>query len=700
MADSASSNKIPRVAIFGHRGIPSSYGGFETFAEEIGKCLVRLGCETTAYCRSNYFKNRPKQYHGIKLVYLPTITHKQLDTFVHSFLTVFHIIFKNTADVVLVVNVGNAPFALIAKLFGKKVIFCVDGLDWERKKWGFLAKIYLRICSRFARLAAHTIVTDAGSVQEFYRTYRHAGSSMIPYGTEIDYSEMEDKEREELEKHGLKSKNYFIYVARFEPENNPLLVVEAHVRSGSTIPLVMIGDNRYNRKYVEAVKKAGNKKVIFLGYVFGESYKIILKNALAYIRAAEVGGASPAVIEAMGRGLCIIANDKPENKEMLGATGIYFNLQIKDLSNVFKQLCNEINVLIERGKKSQQRAILLYNWDKIGYEYFKLIKKLVLPPQELFSQNLHAIRRTHNDEEQKILMTGAGGMLGEAFYKHFKKNYIVEATDVDANEPWLSNLDVRNFKAFNEKVKSFHPHYIFHLAALTNLEECEKFPANAYTTNALASKHAAQLASHYGIKLVYVSSAGVFDGKRDSYTDDDEPNPVNVYGLTKQMGAFMVEYYAPPDHITIRPGWMMGGGPKKDKKFVGHILNQIKEGKKEIYAVNDKFGTPSYTHDLARNLYLLLKKDASGVYNMVCNGKPASRYDIAKEIVSILGYEKEIKVISVPSSYFSETFYAIRPKYENLVNRRLTLEGNNIMRTWQEALKEYLERYFADAFKK
>jgi dTDP-4-dehydrorhamnose reductase len=401
----------------------------------------------------------------------------------------------------------------------------------------------------------------------------------------------------------------------------------------------------------------------------------------------------------MGRGLCVVVNDKPENKETLGNTGIYFNLNTKDLSEVIKNISKDPQLLKERGKKSQQRAILLYNWDKIGYEYFKLIKKLTLSTQELMSQSIHALRRIDSGE-QKILITGAGGMLGEAFYKHFKKNYTVEATDIDLNESWLSHLDIRDFKAYHDKVKSFHPHYIFHLAALTSLEECEQSPANAYSTNALSAKYAAQLSSHYGIKLVYISSAGVFDGQREYYTDDDEPNPVNVYGLTKQMGAFMVEYYAPPDHLVIRPGWMIGGGPQKDKKFVGLIMKQLMAGTKEINAVNDKFGTPSYTHDLARTLYLLIKKDATGIYNMVCNGEPVSRFEIAKEIVSILGLEKKVKVNSVPSSFFQKDFFAIRPRYENLLNRRLTLEGNNIMRPWQAALKEYLERYFPEAFKK
>jgi glycosyltransferase involved in cell wall biosynthesis len=225
MKDSrATAPQTLRIAIIGHRGIPSSYGGFETFAEEIGKCLQRLGCSTVAYCRSNYFKEKPTTYHGIRLIYLHTISNKYLDTFFHSFISTVHTIIKNTSDVVIMVNVGNAPFALLAKLFGKKVIFCVDGLDWKRKKWGWFARTYLKICSKFAPKSAHTLITDAGSVQEFYRTYRHADSTMIPYGTEIDYSETKEKEFDELHKLNLESKNYFIYVARFEPENNPLIV--------------------------------------------------------------------------------------------------------------------------------------------------------------------------------------------------------------------------------------------------------------------------------------------------------------------------------------------------------------------------------------------------------------------------------------------------------------------------------------------
>ncbi len=682
-------NQGLKVAILGHRGIPNSYGGFETFAEEMADCLVGLGCRVTVYCRKNYFNSRPKEYKGAALVYLPTITKKIFDTPVHSFLSVLHLLFKNTADVVVIVNVGNAPFAGLAKLFGKKVIFCVDGLDWQRKKWGLLARWYLAACSYLASLVAHEIVTDAASVQEFYKTCRHTESTLIPYGTDIEtYDQTADNI---LKEHNLEPKKYFSYVARFEPENNPLLVVEAYVKSDSVYPLVMVGDNRYNPDYVKRIKAAANNRVLFLGYVFGARYKKLVKNSLAYVRAAEVGGASPAVIEAMGRSVCVLANDKPENREILSDTGLFYTLTTQNLAALFRQVTENPEKALALGTRAGQRAALVYSWDRIAYEYYKIIRRLSKTPAAEFSIDTPRAGGT-----KRILMTGAGGMLGQAMYEHFSKDCKVMATDVDTNEPYISYLDVRDYAAYAKAVTTFRPDYIFHLAALTSLEACENNKANAYATNALAVKYAAQLAGRNGAKLVYVSSAGTFDGQKDFYVDDDEPKPINTYGLTKQMGALMTEYYA-RNFLIIRPGWMMGGGPGKDKKFVNSIVAQIIAGQKTIHAVTDKLGTPSYTHDLAKNLDVLLRAGNQGTYNMASSGF-ASRYDVAKEIVKILGYEKRVKVLPVDSSYFSHTFFANRPPSENLVNERLAREGLNRMRPWQTALREYLKRDYEYAF--
>lgn len=138
---------------------------------------------------------------------------------------------------------------------------------------------------------------------------------------------------------------------------------------------------------------------------------------------------------------------------------------------------------------------------------------------------------------------------------------------------------------------------------------------------------------------------------------------------------------------------MMGAGPKKDKKFINKIMKQLRSGGKKLYVVNDKNGTPTYTHDFAKNVKLLLDKELWGLYNMVCGGK-TSRFEVAKELLSILNFSGKIKIISVSSDYFKDTYFAERPPSENLVNKKLELR--NIMRNWKIALKEYIDNYYSN----
>lgn len=681
-----------RTAILGHRGIPSSYGGFETLAEELATCLVGLGAGVTVYCRKNYFETHPATYKGASLVYLPTIARKSLDTLFHTVISVFHLILKNTADVVLVVNVGNAPAALLAKIFGKKVIFCVDGLDWERKKWGKFAKWYLRTCSYFAKIVSHQIVTDAASVYEFYKRERGFDSTLIPYGTDIETEIRPDPGI--LGEYGLQPKKYFLYVARFEPENNPMGVVKAHAESGSELPLVMIGDNRYNPEFVSQIKKAAAKNVIFTGYVFGSRYKELVKNSLASVRAAEVGGLSPVVVEAMGRSVCVIANDKPENREPLGDAGLYFNLKdFGTLAEHFRRLSKNPIEAIELGKKAAQRAMILYSWDTIAYEYFKLIKKV----SGAGSSGKNGDNTTGGERKKKILMTGSGGVLGREFQKYFSRHYTVLSTSRQPIDNTQVTLDVTDQASLEKAIADYRPDYIFHLAAMTNLEECEKKLSSAYAINTLSTKHLAKLSAKYGAKLVFISSANVFNGRKESYNETDEPSPINVYGLTKHMGELMAQYYA-PHHLIIRLGWVIGGGPLYDKKFVAKIVEQINAGKRELHVVTGKYGNISYAPDVARTLDALIKNGSEGIYH-VSSPSPVNRFQIAEQIVSTLGYKDIVKINPVSDEYFSGVYFTPRPDHECMNIARLRAEKIDTIRPWRSAVNDYLRKEFSYAFR-
>jgi dTDP-4-dehydrorhamnose reductase len=294
--------------------------------------------------------------------------------------------------------------------------------------------------------------------------------------------------------------------------------------------------------------------------------------------------------------------------------------------------------------------------------------------------------------KQRIYIAGGGGMLGEAFYRQFKKEYDCKVTDIDLNEPWISFLDFRDKDAYRADVLSFRPDYLFHLGAHTSLEYCEENKEDAYLTNTTAVEHAVNISNELDIPLLYISTAGIFDGRKVSYNDWDSPNPRGHYARSKYHAErFVVENKK--EHLVCRAGWMMGGGPGKDKKFVGRIMEQIRSGRTKLNVVNDKSGTPTYTVDFANNVRSLLAKEQWGLYNMACSGE-TSRLEVAGEILRILKKEDEIVLNQVSSDFFKKIYFAPRPDSERLINAKLNGCNMNQMRDWKLCLEEYLFTYY------
>ena len=264
--------------------------------------------------------------------------------------------------------------------------------------------------------------------------------------------------------------------------------------------------------------------------------------------------------------------------------------------------------------------------------------------------------------KKKIYIAGSGGMLGEAFYNQFGNEYELKCTDIDVNETWLSALDFRDYDAYRNEVLGFKPDFLFHLGAHTSLEYCELNQSDAYATNTIAVENAVYLSNELDIPMLYISTAGIFDGTKDIYDDWDQPNPLGHYARSKYAGEVFVEKHC-RRHLICRAGWMMGSGPKKDKKFIQKIMQQLKDGEKELFVVNDKLGTPTYTHDFARN-------------------------------VKVLGLEGEVTVTPVNSDYWKEIYFADRPASERLIDQKLDLRGLNIMRDWRVCLQEYIDNYY------
>ena len=298
--------------------------------------------------------------------------------------------------------------------------------------------------------------------------------------------------------------------------------------------------------------------------------------------------------------------------------------------------------------------------------------------------------------EERVLITGSGGMLGNAIYPYFSSRFkVVSATDKDVNESWITQLDVRDTSELRRQITALRPTIVLHLAACTDLEFCEVHADIARDTNALATREVAIACEEIGATLVYISTAGAFDGRKEGfYTEADPANPIMVYGQTKYDGELEAARHC-SRHFVVRAGWMVGGGAAKDHKFVHHILGQIVAGSRLIHAVNDRFGTPTYTHDFALNLFRLLDSRRYGTYHMVCEGS-GSRHDVARHIIDISG-RTDVELRSVDSSFFEHLYFAPRPVSEMMVNANLSALGINLMRPWRDALRDYILREFPQA---
>lgn len=294
---------------------------------------------------------------------------------------------------------------------------------------------------------------------------------------------------------------------------------------------------------------------------------------------------------------------------------------------------------------------------------------------------------------KRIYIAGCGGMLGEAFYKTFSETNELRCTDIDVNEDWLSFLDFRDGAAYRRDVKAFNPNFLFHLGAHTSLEYCEEHPDDAYATNTLPVEDAVQVANDLDIPLLYISTAGIFDGVKDTYDDWDEPRPLGHYARSKYMGERYVSQNC-KRYLVCRAGWMMGAGPKKDKKFIQKLMAQIKVGARELNVVDDKLGTPTYTYDFSHNVMALLERELWGVYNMVCRGV-TGRLEVANELISILGLQDSVQINPVNSSFFAADYYAVRPSSERLLTKKLDLRNVNVMRDWRTCLREYIHGYYS-----
>lgn len=368
-----------RIAILGTRGIPANYSGFETSVEETAWRLAERGHDVVVYCRTNNVEINENEYRGVKLVKLPSIKSKHLDTPFHTTLSVCHLLMgKLRPDIIQMYGVGNSLWLLPLKIARKPIVAVVDGLDWQRKKWGQFAKFFLRISEKFALWWTDEYVVDSQAVIKHYLSRYKSPPIYIPYGANVPKTTMPDTL---VREYGLIPNEYVLFVGRLVPEKGVHHLISAFEKVETDKKLVIVGDNAHDKDYVERLKSSKDPRIHFLGFVYGEAYRQLNKYAYVYVQPSELEGTSPALLGAMGLGNCVLVSDIPENRETIEDAGVTFK------KNDPYDLAEKLQALIQAPEKVQKYKRLAikrvqehYSWEVVTDEYERLFLKLIDKP--------------------------------------------------------------------------------------------------------------------------------------------------------------------------------------------------------------------------------------------------------------------------------------------------------------------------------
>ncbi len=362
------------IAIIGSRGYPYVYSGYETFVRELSLRLVRQGIGVTIYCHRNLFPERPRQVDGIRLVYLPTIEKKRFSQFVHSLQAMAHASFCRY-DIILVVNSANGPFGLLTRLFRKRSVINVDGLEWLRPKWRGLGGRYFHWASAMAVKLFDRVITDSLEMQRIYRQEFKAESAMIAYGANIPPAASADR----LDRWRLSPRQYHLVVGRLVPDNNADVIVREFLQSASRRKLVIVGDDPYRDRYASSLYSLGDPRLLFTGYVTDpEELASLFQHCAVYFHGHEFGGTNPALLEALANDCAVCALDTVFNREMLlgGEYGLFFGKEPGMLARRIAALEADDEALAVLRRKARRRVIENYSWEKITAQYYALFASL------------------------------------------------------------------------------------------------------------------------------------------------------------------------------------------------------------------------------------------------------------------------------------------------------------------------------------
>ena len=351
------------------------FTGFETGFGEIAPRLAEMGHDVVMYCRSGSFPEemRVPEYKGVKLVYVPSPGGKNFSGVISTFFAVLHALFRGNYDVFFFVNVGMGHHAALARLFGKKVVMNVNGLDWTRAKWGPVAKWYFLSAAHSAVKFCTELVTDAFAMQEFYRERFKKETTMIAYGAYVENSVNPELVRQ----FGIEPGEYYLIASRLIPENHADLITDAFLQSGSKRKLVIAGGANYDSPFHQKLRSMTGPNVLLTGHI--DDQEVIRElhcNAFAYLHGHSVGGTNPSLLKAMGYGNLILALDTVFNREVLADGGVFFPRDPRVLAEQIREIEADASRAAELRRKGPERIRAEYTWEKIAGQYDDLFREV------------------------------------------------------------------------------------------------------------------------------------------------------------------------------------------------------------------------------------------------------------------------------------------------------------------------------------
>lgn len=361
-----------RIAFAGSRGVPALYGGFETAVEEIGARLAGRGHDVSVYCRAGYDDGAGPEYRGMRRVLVPYMHRQSVETLSHTFSAFTHAL-GNRPDALIVMNPANGPLLVLPRLARIPCAINVDGLDWERAKWPPLGRRVICFGAWCCTKLAPVVIADSQAIRSYYRERWGRDCYYASYGADP----YEPEAPRFLGDYGLKPDSYLLVVARLDPENNTDLLIRAYERLETDLPLVIVGDTRYESDYVRRLKALANDRVRFLGVIYDKPrLRELLANSIAYLHGHSVGGTNPVLVDAMACRACVLYVDVPFNAEVVGDAGVPFPAEAATAAERIAALLNDParrEVLRDAARERQEAR---YTWEKATDAYEALCRSL------------------------------------------------------------------------------------------------------------------------------------------------------------------------------------------------------------------------------------------------------------------------------------------------------------------------------------